>query len=114
MHIMVRDPHAKESDDHLTRLAWYIEAQYQNILVDWPGQYVSEARVAWVEPPDFHRLETNKGKVLTDIPIHTDDLLPEPWLTNITLKGVTYYWNRKTGQSQWERPSWNQEDKQTA
>lgn len=114
MHIMVRDPQAKESDDHLTRLAWYIEAQYQNILVDWPGQYVSEARVAWVEPPDFHRLETNKGKVLPDIPIHTDDLLPEPWLTNITLRGATYYWNPKTGQSQWERPSWNQEDKEAA
>lgn len=105
MHILVRDPKAKECDDHLERLAWYIEAQYQNILVDWPGQYVKEARVAWVDLPDFTGMRDNHGNLIPEQLMHPDDVLPVPWLTNITLRGETYYWNPLNGKSQWEKPS---------
>jgi hypothetical protein len=104
MHILVRDPAAKESDDHLERLAWYIEAQYQNILVDWPGEYVKEARVAWVDLPDFSGMRDNHGNLLPQQPMHPDDVLPSPWLFNITLRGEIYYWNPTNGKSQWEKP----------
>ena len=105
MHIMVRDPAAKTSDDHLERLAWYIESQYQNILVDWPGEYVSKARIAWVDVPDFSNMKDNDGRVMEERLLHPDDVVPEPWLPNITLRGQTYYWNTKTRKSQWERPT---------
>lgn len=104
MHILVRNEEAKESDDHLERLAWYVEAQYQNILVDWPGNYVEEARVAWVDLPDFGGLKNNRGRTMEKKHCHPDDIVPEPWLTNITLRGEYYYWNPKTGKSQWEKP----------
>lgn len=104
MHILVRNPDAK-CDDHLTRLAWYIEAQYQNILKDWPGKYVDEARVKWVNLPDFNNLQDNDGSILPDNPVDPDDVLPEPWAANITLRGETYYWNTHNLKSQWERPT---------
>lgn len=105
MHILVRDPAAKECDDHLERLAWYIEVQYQNILVDWPGQYVKEARVAWVDLPDFTGMRDNHGRLVPEQLMHPDDVLPKPWLTNITLRGEIYYWNPVNGRSQWEKPT---------
>lgn len=104
MHVLVRNPEAKESDDHLERLAWYVEAQYQNILVDWPGQYVETAQVGWVNLPDFGGMKDNSGRLLENKMVHPDDVLPEPWVPNITLRGVTYYWNSKNGKSQWEKP----------
>lgn len=104
MHIMVRDPKAKESDDHLERIAWYMEAQYQNILVDWPGEFVEEARVKWVNLPDFGGLKNNDGRTMEKNYCHPDDVIPEPWLTNITLRGDYYYWNPTNGKSQWKKP----------
>ena len=105
MHILVRDPQAKDSDDHLERLAWYIEAQYQNILVDWPSQYVSQARIGWVDLPDFKHLKDNNGRTMEERLLHPDDVVPKPWLPNITLRGQTYYWNTETRKSQWEKPT---------
>jgi WW domain len=84
-------------------MAWYIETQFQNIVVDWPARYVQEARVAWVHPPSLDALtRKNPSSGNTKIPI--EDVLPDPWLTNITLRGEVYYWNSKTRQSQWEHP----------
>lgn len=105
MHILVRDPQAKDSDDYLERLAWYIEAQYQNILVDWPSRYVSQARIGWVDLPDFSHLKDNHGRTMEERLLHPDDVVPKPWLVNITLRGQTYYWNTETRKSQWEKPT---------
>ncbi|CAB9516867.1 Ubiquinol-cytochrome C chaperone [Seminavis robusta] len=104
MHLMVRDPDAKQCDDHLERIAWYIETQFQNILVDWPTEYATEARVAWVDLPDFSYLKRNDGKPMKQRRVNPDDVLPAPWLTNITQRGEAYYWNPKTKKSQWKRP----------
>jgi WW domain len=106
MHVMVRDPQAHQ--DQLDRLAWYVETQYHNIMVDWPTDYVNDARVAWVDLPSFKSLKDNQGRVLAPRPIDLALVLPDPWLTNITLRGETYYWNPQTLQSQWEHPATGQ------
>jgi len=103
-HIFVRDESLKARTDHLDRIAWYIEANYQNIVMEWPDEYYRKGLVAWVNLPDFHDLKDENGNVLPTNPVHPDDILPEPWLPNITLKGVDYYWNPVTMKSSWERP----------
>lgn len=105
MHVLGRDPKAHECDDHLTRLAWYIETQYQNILIDLPHQYLAQGRIKWINLPDFTSMRMNNGTLVQEQLVHPDDLLPSPWLTNITLRGEIYYWNPKTRQSQWEKPT---------
>jgi cytochrome b pre-mRNA-processing protein 3 len=104
-HVFVRDEDMKDRTDHLDRLAWYVEANYQNILMDWPDEYYREARVAWVDLPDFSGLTDSSGKLLEENPPHPEDVLPKPWLRNITLRGVEYYWNPETMRSTWDRPT---------
>ena len=103
-HIMVRDEDAKQQTDHLNRIAWYIEANYQNIMMHWPDEYYREARVAWVDLPDFSDIRGPSGEILDPIPINPDDVLPEPWLSNVSPKGIDYYWNPYTGEATWDRP----------
>jgi len=91
-------------DDHLDRLVWYIETQYQNIVHDIPSDSYNKARVSWVDLPDFSGMVDNNGKALEEIPINTDDLLPKPWVRNIANDGQYYYWNLDTRQATWERP----------
>jgi cytochrome b pre-mRNA-processing protein 3 len=91
--------------DQLERLAWYVEANYQNILMDWPDECYREGRVAWVDLPDFSGMrDAVTGDVLPDAPLHEDDVLPEPWLRNVTRRGTEYYWNPVTRASSWDRP----------
>ena len=104
MHILVRDDAIDERVDQIDRIAWYIEANYQNIFLDWPDEYYRQARVKWVDLPDFSGLMDTDGKELPENPIHPEDILPHPWRRNITLKGVEYYWNPETRKTQWERP----------
>lgn len=103
-HVLVRDEKAKRRSDHLDRLAWYVETNYQNIMMDWPDQYYRQARVKWVDLPDFSDMKDSSGEILPDNPLHPDDVLPFPWQKNITLKGIDYYWNPETMESSWERP----------
>lgn len=104
-HILVRDSEAEHRHDHLDRMAWYVEANYQNITMEWPDPYYRQARVAWVDLPDFSGMKDANGKLMEENPIHPDDVLPEPWLRNITTSGVEYYWNPKTLKSSWDRPN---------
>lgn len=103
-HILVRDEEAEHRNDHLDRLAWYVEANYQNIMMDWPDQYYREARVAWVDLPDFSSMVDANGEPMEEKPLHPDDVLPSPWQRNITMRGVEYYWNPATMKSTWTRP----------
>jgi len=111
IHFMQRDP-TKRIDDHLDRLAWYIEAQYQNIMQDLPTEYYREGRIAWVNLPDFSNVIDQRGRILPDVDVRDDDdddvslssALPEPWLANITLRGDYYYWNPITNETTWEKP----------
>lgn len=104
-HIFVRDEDAESRYDHLDRIAWYVEANYQNIVMDWPDEYYREGRVAWVDLPDFSDIKDAKGNFLPENPIHPDDVLPTPWLRNITRSGLDYYWNPVTNRATWDRPT---------
>ena len=104
-HILIRDEDAEKRTDHLDRIAWYIEANYQNILMEWPDEYYRQGRVAWVHLPDFDDMCDADGRALPENPMHQDDLLPDGWRGNITLKGIDYYWNVKTREASWEKPT---------
>jgi cytochrome b pre-mRNA-processing protein 3 len=104
-HVLVRDEDAEHRNDHLDRIAWYIESNYQNIVMEWPDEYYRDARVKWVNLPDFSNLNDKNGNLMEDNPIDADDVLPEQWLRNITNEGTEYYWNPVTGKSTWERPT---------
>ena len=41
----------------------------------------------------------------TPVPCHPEDVLPYPWVTNITNGGKIYYWNLHTRVSSWIRPT---------
>lgn len=82
--------------DHLDRICWYIDVNYRNIMLDLPDVYYRESRIAWIDLPDFGPFNT--------IELHDDDILAQPWLRNITTRGVEYYWNPDTGESSYERP----------
>ena len=107
-HILLLNPDDQKAldlhEDHAERIAWYIEAQYQNIVHDLPDSFYRKARIAWVDLPDFSNLKDGSGRILEEIPIDSDDILPKNWLRNIANDGTYYYWNEKTRKSQWERP----------
>lgn len=108
-HILLLDPQDQKSldfhDDQATRIAWYIEAQYQNIVHDMPKEFFEKARIAWVDLPDFTKLKDDKGKELEEVEIDPNDILPENWLRNIANDGTYFYWNTKTREARWERPN---------
>ena len=104
-HILLRDEEAEHRHDQLDRIAWYIEANYQNIVMEWPDQYYREGRVAWVDLPDFSNMKDSNGEIMPENPIHSDDVLPKPWLRNITRLGKYYYWNPVTMRSTRVRPT---------
>lgn len=104
-HILVREEEAENRLDQLDRIAWYIEANYQNIMMHWPDEYYRQGRVSWVNLPDFSGMLDEDGKVMEENPVDPDDVLPDPWLKNITLRGVDYYWNPRTNKSSWDRPT---------
>lgn len=105
MHVYVRDPDMEKANDQLDRLVWYVDANYRNIMHEWPDEYYRESRVAWVDLPDFSNLKDANGLVLPDNPINPDDVVPAPWVANITRRGIEYYWNPETGESTWIKPN---------
>lgn len=108
-HILLLNPEDQKAldlhDDHVDRIAWYIETQYQNIVHDLPDQLYQKARIAWVDLPDFTGMVDASGKELDESPIDDDDILPNNWLRNIANDGTYYYWNEETREAQWERPN---------
>ena len=107
-HILLVSPDDSQAsalhDDHAERIAWYIEAQYQNIVHDLPDDWYRKGRVAWVDLPDFSHMKDGRGGILEGYPIDPDDVLPEPWVKNIANDGTYYYWNSKTRVATWDRP----------
>jgi cytochrome b pre-mRNA-processing protein 3 len=108
-HVLLLNPEDPKGldfhDDHVQRIAWYIEAQYQNIVHDLPQSLYTKARIAWVDLPDFTNLTDDKGRELGEAPaMDPDHILPDHWIRNIANDGTYYYWNKETRDSQWERP----------
>eukprot|EP00980_Cylindrotheca_fusiformis_P028514 scaffold22607_cov123-Cylindrotheca_fusiformis.AAC.11 len=107
-HILLLNPDDHQaranSHDQAERIAWYIEAQYQNIVHDLPDELYRKARIAWVDLPDFSNLKDATGKVMEPNEIDPEDILPTNWVRNIANDGSFYYWNTKTREAQWERP----------
>lgn len=104
-HWFMSDPAVEHRTDHLDRICWYIDANYRNMMHELPDEYYRESRVAWVDLPDLTNMRDSDGTtLLPENPIHEDDVLPQPWLRNITNRGAEYYWNPETGASAWERP----------
>jgi len=101
----VRDPVVENRHDHLDRIAWYIDANYRNIMHEWPDEYYRESRVKWVDLPDFTNIVDEKGNVLPNQPIFAEDVVPAPWVRNITRRGQDYYWNTETGESVYQKPT---------
>jgi cytochrome b pre-mRNA-processing protein 3 len=108
-HILLLNPEdhqaQENSQDQAERIAWYIEAQYQNIVHDLPDAFYRKARIAWVDLPDFSDLQDASGKVMEPNEIDADDILPDDWVPNIANDGSFYYWNTETRKAQWERPT---------
>ena len=116
---------------HIDRIVHYIDAQYKNIMHDLPYDHFTNGHVRYVPLPQFANLHnitcptdteshhprtgTNPSPMManlpfeeypdTPIPCHLEDILPYPWITNITNSGKTYYWNPTTRVSSWIRPT---------
>ena len=113
-HILLLSPDDETAlnlhDDQAERIAWYIETQYQNIVLDLPDDFYRKARIAWTDLPSFDKMiDGNTGKELPEQPIDPEDILPDRWVRNIANDGTYYYWNVDTRQAQWERPSSGEE-----
>lgn len=94
-----------EHDDQAERMAWYVETQFQNILIDLPDSFFKKSRIAWVDLPSFDGMvDGNTGKELPERPLHSEDILPPDWTKSIANDGSYYYWNLKTREAVWERP----------
>jgi len=107
-HVLVRDEESEFRYDHLDRIAWYVDANYRNVVLELPYEYFKQARFEWVDLPDFSNLKSSDSAdapFLPENPVHPDDVLPEPWRRNITNRGIDYYWNEETMESSWERPT---------
>ena len=119
---------ASKSSDQLNRLAWYIDEQYQNIVLDWPDEDYRQGRLVWTNLPDFTNMKKKKPKKSVEKPPHLeqashapppstattssstttieqDDVVPPPWVRHMTLKGQVYYWNVDTMESTWTKPA---------
>lgn len=117
--------------DHIDRIVLYIDAQYQNIMYDLPYDHFTSGHARFVPLPQFANLHdttttmstpstvtnttdaTTMGTIPyaeypnTPVPCHPEDVLPYPWVTNITNGGKIYYWNLHTRVSSWIRPTDN-------
>lgn len=98
-HILLLNPEDQKAlahhDDLASRIAWYVETNYQNVVHDLPEAFFQKARIAWVNLPDFS----------DENPIDMEDVLPPNWIRNIANDGTYYYWNEETRDAQWERPT---------
>lgn len=105
-HVLMRSEDSY--NDHINRLALYVEWQYQNIMNELPAIFFEEGRIHWGDVPDFSQMKDNEGSLLEEvilIPEEEEMKLPTGWHTNITELGDTYFWNEDTMESQWDRPS---------
>jgi cytochrome b pre-mRNA-processing protein 3 len=90
--------------DQVQRMAYYIDTQYNNIMNRLPETYWREGRLAWVDLPDFSKMRDNQGKIMPEVPVDEEDVLPDGWYKALSTAGESYYWNPSAIKSQWERP----------
>lgn len=95
-HIYLQEENMESNFEILDRIAWYIDCNYRNIMLDWPEEYYKEARVSWTTLPMFPSGSR---------PIHKEDVVPSPWVRHITLSGVDYYFNPVTNEATYVKPA---------
>ena len=121
----------RNTANHIDRIVHYIDVQVQNILYDLPYDHFINGHVQYVPLPQFANLHDTSSPISIDttnttanhptgrkldnlpfmeypdtpVPCHAEDILPHPWVTNITNSGKTYYWNTETRVSSWIRPT---------
>jgi cytochrome b pre-mRNA-processing protein 3 len=104
-HILCRDEEAVDRYDQIDRIAWYIEANYQNIVHHLPQEYFREARLQWTDLPDFSNMRDASGALMPDNPVLDEDMVPAPWRKNITNMGEDYWWNPETMKTTYLKPT---------
>ena len=121
----------RNSFHHIDRIVHYIDAQYQNIMFDLPYDHFTNGHLQYTPLPQFANLHDIHRPTMdltstttptdmalavlknvpfeefpdTPVPCHAEDILPHPWLINITTAGKIYYWNPTTRVSSWIRPT---------
>jgi len=104
IHILQRAE--KFNSDQVQRLAFYIDAQFNNIHNLLPEEYWKEGQMAWIDIPSFKNLTDNAtGEVLPEKTVYEEDVLPKGWYKALTTAGEPYYWNPTQVSSQWEKPT---------
>lgn len=104
-HILRRDD--EFSEDHVRRIATYVEYQHRNIAFGMPDEYFWEGRIPWINIPDFTGMVDNDGKPLelSGTRAKMGSEIPAPWVRALTDAGETYYWNTDSNETKWDKPS---------
>lgn len=103
--ILTKNLQNKATASFLDRMAWYIEANYQNIVMEWPDEAYRQGRVAWIQLPFPTTTQQQQPNISATTTTSSNcRILPQPWLRNLTTSGKIYYWNPMTMESTWERP----------
>ena len=122
-----RDVYCKNdvlSVDHVHRLALYASRELDRVLGMEPGDFYA-ADIPWGKPPDWEDVLGDDGRVagtgdLVDkekdiqdveakggVAIRDDEDLKEGWASALSPAGKVYYWNKKSKETSWNRPTKN-------
>ena len=106
-HVLRRDE--EFSEDHVRRIAAYVEYQYHNVAADLPDEYFWEGRIPWGDIPDFTNMVDNDGELMEVAGVCEEEVvgkdIPAPWVRTLTDAGESYYWNTESNDTKWEKPS---------
>ena len=111
------------SVDHVHRLALYA-CREVGMLRALPREDFYAGNIPWGAPPDWagvvddegrttrtHDTKEDYGKArgeveaLGGVPFEDDETLPEGWKSTLSAGGKVYYWNQKSKETRWDKPT---------
>ncbi len=111
------------SVDHVNRLALYADRELAKLL-RLPADDFYAANIPWGKPPDWEGVLDDEGgaakphdgeketerdimdvEAKGGVAIRDDDDLKEGWASALSAGGKVYYWNKKTKETTWTRPT---------